>query len=247
EQYAERVAELKERFAAGQLPAGEQDQQDFIALFGRILRLRNILTSFDEFEGDQLLSERDLQNHQSVYLELYMQYRQATLVEREPINDDLVFEIELAKQVEVTVDYILMLVQKYLDEKGTGEELEIRATISRAVDASPSLRNKKDLIERFVDSLTVSAEVEQSWREFIEARRSEELNAIIADEGLDREMTTALVADALRDGVIPATGTAVTNILPPVTRFSPEGRHAAKKRVVLEKLQVFLERFSMLV
>ena len=31
----------------------------FIKLFGAILKIKNILVSFDEFEGNQILSERD--------------------------------------------------------------------------------------------------------------------------------------------------------------------------------------------
>jgi type I restriction enzyme, R subunit len=44
-----------------------------------------------------------------------------------------------------------MLVRRYRDAHGDGEDKEIRAEISRAIDSSPTLRNKKDLIEDFVD------------------------------------------------------------------------------------------------
>jgi type I restriction enzyme R subunit len=115
---------------------------------------------------------------------------------------------------------------------------------TEALDASPTLRNKKDLIERFVDSLSASAEVDASWRTFIEARREEELQRIITEEGLDPKGTAALVENAFRDGTIPMTGTAITRILPPVTRFSADGRHAMKKQTVVEKLKTFFDRFS---
>ena len=36
--------------------------EPFIGLFGAILRMRNLLSSFDEFAGNEILSERDLQN-----------------------------------------------------------------------------------------------------------------------------------------------------------------------------------------
>ena len=107
--------------------------------------------------------------------------------EKESINDDVVFEIELIKQVEINVDYILMLVEKYRDAKGDGDDKEIRAAIERAVDSSPSLRNKKDLIEDFVESLSATSEVDDEWPAFIAAKRAEELDRIITEEGLDRE------------------------------------------------------------
>ena len=153
------------------------------------------------------------------------------------------FEIELIKQVEINVDYILMLVEKYLKKKGSGEDKEIRAAIDRAINASPSLRNKKDLIVQFVDSVSTKAKVDAEWVAFIAAKKAEELDRIIADEGLNADETKAFVDNAFRDGAIPAAGTAITKILPPVSRFNKSNGHGVKKQTVLEKLGVFFERF----
>ena len=150
--------------------------------------------------------------------------------------------IELIKQVEINVDYILLLVQRYRDERGDGDDKEIRVEISRAVDASPSLRNKKDLIETFVDSLTVDGTVDEEWRVFIAAKRAEELQAIIAEENLRPIETGAFIEAAFRDGAIRTTGTAITKVLPPVSRFSGGG-HGEKKQRVIQKLGAFFERF----
>jgi type I restriction enzyme R subunit len=241
-EYAERVGELLERFPLGEPIVGETSQKEFIRLLGTILRLRNILVSFDDFAGDEILSARQLQDYQSVYLDLHAEFRRLAQAEKESINDDVVFEIELIKQVEVNVDFVLMLVRRYLEEGG-GEDVELRAAIDRAVDSSPSLRNKRDLVEAFVDSLTVDASVDDEWRAFVEARRAEELERIIAEEGLRPEATRAFVADAFRDGAVPTTGTAITRVLPPVSRFSAGDDHGAKKHAVLDRLGAFLERF----
>ena len=112
-------------------------------------------------------------------IDLYAEYRRDQNADKEQINDDIVFEIELVKQVEINVDYILILVQKYRDARGYGEDVEIRATISRAADSSPSLRNKKDLIEDFVDSVSATGEIDDEWRAYVAARREAELNEII--------------------------------------------------------------------
>ncbi len=136
-----------------------------------------------------------------------------------------------------------MLVQKHLEGHGTGQDREIRAAISRAIDSSPTLRNKKDLIEQFVDSLTVDADVDESWRAYVAAERTKELDKIIADENLKPDATRAFVDSAFRDGAIPSTGTAITKILPPVSRFSSGNAHALKKQTVLDKLAAFFDRF----
>ena len=116
---------------------GESAQKAFIALFGQILRLQNILVSFDDFVGNEILTERQSQDYRSVYLDLYAEYRRDQNADKEQINDDIVFEIELIKQVEINVDYILMLVQKYREARGDGEDVEIRADISAADRLQP--------------------------------------------------------------------------------------------------------------
>jgi type I restriction enzyme R subunit len=241
--YAEKVQELLDTFPLGEPIVGEQAQKDFIALFGAILRLENILTSFDEFAGNEKLTERQGQDYRSIYLDLYADFRDQKDTEKEAINDDVVFEIELIKQVEINVDYILMLVQKYRESRGDGDDKEIRAEITRAVDASPSLRNKKDLIIAFVDSVSVTGEIDEEWTRFIAARREAELEQIIADENLRPEETRAFVEMAFRDGSVRTTGTAITKVLPPASRFASDGGHGEKKQRVIEKLGDFFERF----
>jgi type I restriction enzyme R subunit len=245
DEYAERVAELQALFALDTPWIGESANKMFIVLFGRILRLRNILTSFDEFAGNEILSERDYQDYQSYYLDLHAELRRAADSEKESIIDDVVFEIELVKQVEVNVDYILLLVEKYREERGDGSDRasETRKEIQRAIDSSISLRNKRDLILAFVDSISVDSDVKGDWRGFVEIRRAEELDQIIADLGLDPEATRAFVERAFRDGAIPTTGAAVTGILPPTSRFAADDAYGIKKQTVLERLAAFFDRY----
>ncbi|MFP5341324.1 MAG: type I restriction endonuclease subunit R [Candidatus Limnocylindria bacterium] len=242
-EYQGKVEELVSLYPLGVPIVGETAQKGFIALFGAILRLRNILASFDDFDGNEILAPREMQDYQSVYLDLYAEFRSERLGERESINDDVVFEIELIKQVEINVDYILMLVARYRAERGDGNDIEVRAAITRAIDASPSLRNKKDLIEAFVDSLSASGEVDEHWRVFIGAKRAEELDRIIAEEGLKPDETRAFIDTAFRDGAIRRTGTAITHVLPPVSRFSADGEHGEQKQRVLARLGAYFERF----
>jgi type I restriction enzyme, R subunit len=244
-EYEKAIAELTEVFPLGEQIVGEAAQKQFIALFGVILRLRNILTSFDEFAGHELLTERDYQDYQSIYLNLYADFRGSKEAEKESINDDVVFEIELIKQVEVNVDYVLMLVEKWRDARGNGADREMDALmkIQRAIDSSVTLRNKRDLILDFVDSMTVTGDVNDDWQRFVSAKRAEELTTIITEENLKPDETHAFVAAAFRDGAIPTTGTAITRILPPVSRFSASGGHALKKQAVIGRLLAFFDRY----
>lgn len=245
-EYAERTQQLLTNFSLDDMPiVGEAAQKEFIALFGAILRLQNILVSFDEFAGNEILTERQSQDYRSVYLNLYADFRKDTDAEKEAINDDVVFEIELIKQVEINVDYILMLVEKWREARGNGSDKEMDAVmeIQRAVDSSPTLRNKKDLIMDFVDRVSADGEVDEEWRAYVEAKRESELDAIITEQNLKPEPTRAFVDEAFRDGQLRTSGTAITKILPPVSRFAADGGHGDKKQTVIEALTGFFDRF----
>lgn len=247
EEYEKRVKELMEQFPLGQQIIGEQAKKDFVMLFGSILRLQNVLTSFDEFEGQEILTQRQGQDYRSIYLNIYADFKSARNSDKEQILDDIVFEIELIKQVEINVDFILMLVAKFREAKSTDENIEIKAQILRAVDSSPTLRNKKDLIETFVDSVSVSGGLDDEWTKFIEASREAELEKIIVEENLAPEATREFVEMAFRDGGLRTSGTAITKVLPPVSRFSKTGGLGETKQRVLSKLKAFFERFFGLV
>ena len=146
--YRDLIDELSSEFPLGQPIIGEQKQKDFIKLYGNILRLKNILSAFDQFAGHELLPERDFQDYQSVYLDLYQAYRPKTDGDKENINDDITFEIELIRQVEINIDYILMLVMKY--HESNCKDKSILGTIDRAIDsASSGLRSFLKNISEF--------------------------------------------------------------------------------------------------
>lgn len=75
------------------------------------------------------------------------------------------FEIELIKQIEINIDYILILVQKYHDSHCNDKEMLI--TIQKAVDASPELRSKKALIETFIAGINDTSDVLLEWRTLV--------------------------------------------------------------------------------
>lgn len=114
---------------------------------------------------------------------------------------------------------------------------------TKAIDSSVELRNKKDLINQFISSLDVHSVVDDDWQKFVEGKKVEELEQIIASENLDHDATFAFVRNAFRDGSLATTGTAITKVLPPVSRFSPTGDRTKKRENVLDKLTRFFERF----
>ena len=238
--YKELVDQLEEEFPEGEPIIGEEAERRFISLFGSILKSRNILSSFDQFEDEDMLSDRQLQDYQGNYLDLQDKWRKKKGGDKENINDDLVFETELIKQVEINIDYILMLVQKYHDTNCTNKEILV--SISKAIGSSMQLRSKKELIESFVSSVSAETNVEQGWREYVERQRTEDLKELIETENLKPEETEKFIESSFKEGQVRTTGTDIDRILPPMSRFGG-GNRQEKKKTVIEKIQSFFEKY----
>ena len=238
--YEERIAELLQKYPLGQPIIGEQNKKDFIVLFGNILRLRNILSAFDRFAGNEILSPIDFQDYTGTYHDVYDEIKPKP-GSKDSIMDDVVFEMELVKQVEVNIDYILMLVAKYHD--GNCEDKEILVAIDKAIKSSLQLRSKKKLIENFIATINTSTDVNADWQRFVREQREMDIQTLITEEKLKPEETRKFVENAFRDGILKTTGTDVDRLMPPVSRFGGGGSRDKKKQTVIEKLKEFFEKY----
>ena len=238
--YEERIAMLLQKYPLGVQIVGEKAEKDFIASIGNILRLRNILSSFDKFAGNEILSERDFQDYTGMYVDLYQKYKQKDDGEKESIKDDIVFEMELVKQVEVNIDYILMLVAKY--HQSNCEDKEILGTIDKAIKSSLALRSKKELIDGFISKINADTNVMDDWGKFVKEQKEIDLKKIINDENLNEKETRKFLDNAFRDGQVKTNGTDIEKILPPMRRFG-EGNRAKKKENIIVKVKKFFEKY----
>ena len=239
EGYSQLIEELQNKFPIGEQIIGEQNKKEFIMLFGNILKLKNILSAFDKFAGNEILSEREYQDYQSIYIDLY-QERKPKDIDKESINDDIIFEIELIKQVEINIDYILMKVAEYY--KSNKKDKEILIDIKKAINSSIELRSKKELIEGFIDRVNSSKNVTDDFKKFVREEKEKDLEKVIEEEKLKPEETKKFIDNSLRDGVLKTTGTDIDKLLPPVSRFGG-GNRAEKKLGVIEKLKVFFDKY----
>lgn len=240
--YIDMVQELVHKFPLDNLEIiGEKNQKEFISIFGAILRMRNLLSSFDEFKGKEIFTERDFQD----YLGRYQDIRDEWKLKREKgestdITNDIVFEIELIKQIEINIDYILILIDKYHDSHC--QDKEILITIRKSIDASPELRSKKQLIENFITGINDVDDVMNEWREYVIEQRKKDILKIIQEERLNELETYKFIENSFRDGEIKTQGTDIEKILPPISRFGGSNK-SKKKQVVIDKLKVFFEKY----
>ncbi len=238
--YVDAVADLCKQFPHSEIPyLGEEQQRAFVKAFGALLRAQNVLSSFDQFAGREIILPQDMQDYKSYYLDLRDQLRSRR--ERVNINDDLVFEIELIKQVEINIDYILMLVAQYHDRHLTNDEIRLR--LEKTIASSPDLRPKRELIEQFIASLTPESDIHGEWETFVREQQVRQLDQIIEEEGLRREETLRFMNHAFEEGQVQENGTEISRILPPMPLFSKGKERSRKKETVLDRLKAFFIRF----
>ena len=237
--YEERIAMLLQKYPLGEQIIGEQAKKEFIVAMGNILRLRNILSSFDKFKGNEILTDRDFQDYIGTYTDLYEEFK-PNAGDSESIKDDLVFEMELVKQVEVNIDYILMLVAKYHQSNCTDKE--ILGSIDKAIKSSLTLRSKKELIDGFISKINANTDVMKDWSKFVREQEESDLKNLILEENLNEEETRKFIENSFRDGQVKTTGTDIEKILPPMRRFGGSNRNE-RKQTIIERVMKFFEKY----
>ncbi|EMD8085148.1 type I restriction endonuclease subunit R [Campylobacter upsaliensis] len=238
--YNELTKELTDKFpleSFRQATLKQSDKKHFLALFGELLKLRNILEIFDNFSDP--LNERDKQDYQSHYISTYEELRKDK-DDKESTLDEVEFEVELLAQVEVSIEYILELIAKYHKDQATNYE-----PILKLLDSSLSLRSKKELFLRFIDSLHTQSNVAKDFSTYIKTHKNNALQDIINALDLDPKKTKEFMQDSFERGELRDYGRAFDEILPPSPLFGKgaEQTHKVRKQA-LEKLQAFFELFK---
>jgi len=239
--YKSYVEELLNKFPACVEIIGEQNKKDFIKLYSAILKVTNILSSFDEFSGMELLAPRDIQDYHSMYQDIHDEFTKRAKVEAVDITEDLEFEMELIKSIDINIDYILNLVKQYHESNMQDKELLIK--IQKAVSSSPELRNKKELIEQFIESLNQDSDVYRDFETFMNTKKKEELDKIIEEENLKSDETYEFIRKSFDRGNVEENGTDIVGILPQMSRFSVDNDRSVKKQRVLDRLMEFFDKF----
>ena len=239
--YIEIVDRLQKEYA---LPCqmdlkGENYEKSFISLFGSVLRMQNILRSFDEFAGNEIFTEAEIQDYLSIYNDMYDKYKNEKI--KDDVSEDIVFEIDLVRQIVVNIDYILSLVNKC--QKENNKNKEISADIIRAINSNPELKPKKELIERFIQTIDDTEDVSSSWIKFRNTEK--EKNKIIESEKLKMPATELLIEKIFRIGAFEVSDADISEIMPAMSRFSSGNMKARleKKQRIYDILNNFFLKY----
>ena len=221
----------------------EDDKAEFIRIFRELIRHKNVLVCFTEFEfSDLSIKEQEFADYQSKYLDLYEETKSDRDIERVSILDDLDFELELIRRDNINVGYILML----LEEMRDADEKEREKTlvyISNILDTEVHLRSKRELIERFVsEHLTESVQsrnLRDTFKEYWDAETQIAIQELANSEDLKEKGLRDLIDEYLFTERMPLTQKIIdiTNVNPRLTERKPTAKRVA------EKIQEFVDIF----
>ena len=241
--YIDMIWDLKKKFPLQDFPiVKKQDQKEFITLFGSVLRCRNLLVAFDEFEEKELLKERELQDYIGRYRDLQEEWKGKKDEATADITDDIIFEVELVDWMEIGIDEILILVEGYQKDRSKNKKDFLDGT-ARAINASFNLRSKKDLILNFIKGIKDGDDIGSKWYSYVEEHRKKELAKIVEEEHLDEKATCKFMEDAFRNGEVETTGDSIRGIMPHASFFNDNDKSSKKKDRILSRLKKFFEKF----
>ncbi|MBO1053534.1 MAG: type I restriction endonuclease subunit R [Dolichospermum sp. DET73] len=180
----------------------EEEQVEFVKAFRNLIRLLNVSKSFTEFSFSDLnLDEQTFEDYKSKYLDIYDQTRPKPDKEKESLVEEVDFELELIHRDEINVTYILELLGKLQrNNDATQEDYQNqKASILEIIGKEAQLRNKRDLLEKFIEERMPSIEPEEKigtvFKEFWNQERIAAIQRLCTEENLKIEAVNQMIAD----------------------------------------------------
>ena len=222
----------------------EEAELMFVKIFREMMRLKNILTSFSEYDADDLaMTEQRYEDFKSAYLDIYDKVKTDTQKEKASILDDIDFELELLHRDVINVEYILTLLADLYDSEDK-KQPAVRKLILDSVAGEIQLRNKRELIEKFIEStlpkVGSAAEIPDSFEAFWEQERSSAFDQLVKEEQLDAEKLKKVINRYVYTGAKPLPDPDIIELIDRPLKLAERGPTKAR---VLTKVVDYVATF----
>lgn len=186
---------------------GEDQEMAFVTAFRKLLRAKNILESYVDFEWDDLdIDEQTFEDYKSKYLDLYDKVKMDRQKQKTSILDDIDFELELIHRDQINVAYILKLLAKLKTAKKAEVEAQKKAIID-LLAGDVELRSKRELIEKFIEENLPHIEdvdaIQDEFEKFWQQQKILALKALCDEENLDQAQFNSLIESYIYSGQEP--------------------------------------------
>lgn len=179
----------------------EEEKAEFVRNFRELLRIKNVLTTFAEFDANTLsgpnISPQSFTEFTGKYRDMAREVFRDESTGKASVLGDIDFEISLAEQDTVNNDYIKGLMSNTTTDDDNARRIELE----NAMKSDPRLFAKRDLIEAFLKSKqTVSAD---NYAIFVDQKRSDDFAKLVAENGLRYKTAEEWVNKQNRSGIVP--------------------------------------------
>jgi len=221
----------------------EEEQLKFVQAFRALMRLKNILVGFSDFDFELLeMGEQEFEDYKSKYLDLYDAIKSDRAKEKVSILEDVDFELELIHKDEINVNYILKLLGK-LVEADEEDKKSQKENIMNIINSNTSLRSKRELIEKFIDEnmlmIDDASAVLEEFEKFWDVEQERGFNRLCSENGLKDDEVKRVISSYIYDGKKPLREDIVACLM-----VKPKIRE--RKRVIADvtvEILGYIERF----
>ena len=222
----------------------EEDELAFVQAFRQIIRLKNLMSGFDEFAfADLGISEQEFEDFKSKYLDLYQKVKHDHEKEKVSILDDIDFEIELIQRVEINVGYIIRLLQE-LHKSKQKDKAKKRAEIMKLLGGEIQLRSKRELIEKFINEqlpkIKDPEDIPKLFKIYWNAERQRAFVKLYKTEDLKPDVAREVIEEFIYTGRKPLTSQ-VTKMQKSKPPFLERNKSAER---IMGKIEDFVELFE---
>jgi type I restriction enzyme R subunit len=223
--------------------ASEDDELAFIKSFRDLMRVKNVLSSFADFNFEDLaMNEQSFEDYKSKYLDLHDKVKGEHDKEKVSILDDVDFELELIHRDDINVAYILKLLANLKDSKPSDREKQ-KKTITDLLSGDIKLRSKKKLIEKFINENVLNPEdsenVEENFESFWDEEKQKAIALICEEEGIEADKLQEVIGNYIYTERTP-----VRDEIVDILKVKPKIRE--RKTIaerIISKIKDFVETF----
>ena len=115
--------------------------------------------------------------------------------------------------------------------------------IVKSIESSADLRDKKELIERFIESMTATGDVYEEWQTYINEQKKAEFAELVTEEHLKSDKAVEFIEMAFTRGYVPEGGLELNIIMPPINPFDPDANRKGKVEHVLDRIKSFFTKY----
>ncbi|RYE26559.1 MAG: type I restriction endonuclease subunit R, partial [Sphingobacteriaceae bacterium] len=179
----------------------EEAELAFVKAFRELMRIKNILTAFADFDMNSVeMPEQLFEDYKSKYLDLYDKAKSNDQKEKVSILEDVDFELELIHRDEINVSYIIQLLIK-LKANTKKDTTQVEKEIFNLLNTEAPLRSKRELIEKFIQEnlpvLQNTDDIPEAFEKFWNKEQQTAFEQLVEEENLSADRTEKIIEDFL--------------------------------------------------